>query len=378
MNEVTKQKISDLLKTLAIILISFVAAMLIGAIFVVILGKSPLETYKQLILSPFTNMGNFGTIIRNMIPLSLVAIGVAFAGKCGLSNLGGDGQFLMGALAMILVSTTIGKHLGWMSIIVGMLLGTVFGAVCGGFAGWLKAKFKVSEIITVLMLNYIVEYFIAYLDHGPMLKVGSSTPQTESIAEYERIPRIFDGTMFSYSILIVLVCILIYWIVMQKTTFGYKIRVLGGSVKAAQYGGVDPEKYYTKVMAISGAFAGFAGVVEVCSFAYCVQDGICNSYGFNGVLIALLGFYHPVGILLAAFFFSVLNVGGNVMQITCAVPTTFVSMLKGLMVLFILLGLSAKLKKKFRPSKKQACEDLKESVKSTVETTVKMKEREAV
>ena len=82
MNEVTKQKISDLLKTLAIILISFVAAMLIGAIFVVILGKSPLETYKQLILSPFTNMGNFGTIIRNMIPLSLVAIGVAFAGKC--------------------------------------------------------------------------------------------------------------------------------------------------------------------------------------------------------------------------------------------------------------------------------------------------------
>lgn len=294
MNEVTKQKISDLLKTLAIILISFVAAMLIGAIFVVILGKSPLETYKQLILSPFTNMGNFGTIIRNMIPLSLVAIGVAFAGKCGLSNLGGDGQFLMGALAMILVSTTIGKHLGWMSIIMGMLLGTVFGAVCGGFAGWLKAKFKVSEIITVLMLNYIVEYFIAYLDHGPMLKAGSSTPQTESIAEYERIPRIFEGTMFSYSILIVLVCILLYWIVMQKTTFGYKIRVLGGSVKAAQYGGVDPEKYYTKVMAISGAFAGFAGVVEVCSFAYCVQDGICNSYGFNGVLIALLGFYHPV------------------------------------------------------------------------------------
>lgn len=335
-------------KTCAIIAASFLISLCVGAVFILILGKNPLETYRQLIFSPFANIGNFGAVIRQMIPLSIIAVGVSFAGKCGLTNLGGDGQFLMGALAMILVSTTVGKYLGGFSIILGMVLGSLFGAVCGGVAGFLKAKFKVSEIITVLMLNYIIEYFIAYLDHGPMLKAGSSTPQTESIAEFEKIPRIFQGTTFSYSIFIVFGCLFLYWIIMERSPFGYKLKVLGGSVKAAEYGGIEPGKYYLKTMAVSGAFAGFAGVVEVCSFAYCVQDGISNSYGFNGLLVALLGFYHPVGILLAAFFFSVLTVGGNVMQITCAVPTTMVSMLKGLMVLFILFGLSAKFQKKGR------------------------------
>lgn len=348
MDEAAKQKVIQIMKTCAIILASFIASLLVGAVFILILGKNPFETYQQLICSPFANIGNFGAVVRQMIPLGIIAVGVAFAGKCGLTNLGGDGQFLMGALAMILVSTTVGKYLGSFSILVGMVLGILFGAVCGGVAGFLKAKFKVSEIITVLMLNYIIEYFIAYLDHGPMLKSGSSTPQTESIAEFEKIPRIFQGTTFSYSIFIVIGCLLLYWIIMEKTEFGYKIKVLGGSVKAAQYGGIEPEKYYLKTMAVSGGFAGFAGVVEVCSFAYCVQDGISNSYGFNGLLVALLGFYHPAGILLAAFFFSILTVGGNVMQITCAVPTTLVSMLKGLMVLFILFGLSAKFRKKLK------------------------------
>lgn len=348
MNEIRKQKITGTLKTIGIILISFAVSLLIGAIFILILDKNPIVTYRQMIFAPFTNIGNFGAVVKNMIPLTLIAIGVAIAGKCGLSNLGGDGQFLMGALAMIIVSTTIGKYLGAFSIIVGMILGSLFGAICGGVAGFLKAKFKVSEIIIVLMMNYIVEYFIAYLDHGPMMKAGSSTPQTESIAAYERIPRIFQGTTFSWSILIVFVCLILYWILMEKTAFGYKVKVLGGSVKAAEYGGIQPDKYYMRVMALSGAFAGFAGVVEVSSFAYCVQDGICNSYGFNGLMIALLGFYSPIGMLLAAFFFSVLTVGGNVMQITCAVPTTLVSMLKGLMVLFVLFGLSAKFEKKIK------------------------------
>ena len=127
--------------------------------------------------------------------------------------------------------------------------------------------------------------------------------------------------------------------------------------------------------AVTRRNSGYLYYSAVVFFLYCALS--CSAftvalYDSRGISSA------QVGILLAAFFFSVLNVGGNVMQITCAVPTTFVSMLKGLMVLFILLGLSAKLKKKFRPPKKQACEDLKESVKSTVETTVKMKEREAV
>ncbi len=348
MNKINKQKTEGILRTVSVIILSFIAALILGSVFILILGKDPIETYRQLIFSPFTNMGNFGAVIRNMIPLTIVAVGVSFAGKCGLSNLGGDGQFLMGALAMIIVSTTVGKYLGSFSIIAGMVLGIVFGAVCGGIAGFFKAKFKVSEIITTLMINYIVQYFIAWLDHGPMLKAGSSTPQTESVAEYERLPRIFAGTTFSYSIFIALICVIIYWIVMEKTSFGYKIKALGGSVKAAAYGGIRSDSYYLKVMAISGAFAGFAGVVEVCSFAYCVQDGISNDYGFNGLMVALLGFYSPWGMVLAAFFFSLLTAGGNVMQVTSAVPTTLVDMLRGLMILFILFGLSGKAKKKLR------------------------------
>jgi ABC-type uncharacterized transport system permease subunit len=325
-----------------IILFSVIASFLIGMIFILAFGQNPFEVYKVLLTSPFNNIANFGNIFKNATPLIIIGVGVALASKCGLSNLGGDGQFYMGALGMALVTMSVGPYFGRFSIVAGIILGALMGAIWGGIAGFFKSYFKVSEIITTLMLNYICDYLISYLVHGPLKAPGSPLPQTQMIQDYEKIGRLIPGTTASYAFLIAIACVILYWLILNKTSFGYNLKVVGGSTKAALYNGTETSRYYMVTMMISGAFAGLAGVVEICAVQYRLLEGISNDFGFNAVMISLLGMLHPLGIFLAAMLMSLLDVGAGVMQITCKVPNSLVAILKGLIILFILWGMSKK------------------------------------
>lgn len=328
-----------------IILLSVLGALLVGAVFLLIQKKSPVEVYQQLLFSPVKTVGNLGQVIKDATPLIIIGVGVSIATKCGLSNLGGDSQFYMGALGYVLVSITIGDKLGGFSLIVGILVAMVFGALTAAIAGVFRACFKVSEIITTLMLNYIVQYFISYLVNGPLKSEGSTIAQTAEVPACMKIPRMFQGTTASWAILIAIVCAVFYWVLISKTKFGYNIKTVGGGIRAARYSGINPMKYYMMVMALSGVFGGLAGAIEVSSQKYRLLEGLSNDFGFNAVLVSLLGMLHPVGVVIAAIFFAWLSTGANVMQITCGVPVTFIAIIKGILILFILFGMSIKLGK---------------------------------
>ncbi len=347
-------------RTLGIIILSMIAALLVGSIFIVIMGQNPLEAYKQLLISPFTTGAGIGQILRGATPLIIIGVGVALAGHCGVSNMGGDGQYYMGTIGMMLVSVYWGEKLGGSSLFVGLLFGMLLGMLTAMIGGIFKAYFKVSEIITTLMLNYIIEQLVGWMVRGPIQAEGTKLGQSAPLHEWEKIPKLIQGSAASYTFFVAVASVLVFWFILYKTPLGYNIKTVGGSIKAAIYNGTSPKKYYIIVMAISGLFSGLAGVMDLCGNQGRLQEGISDGFGFDAMLISLIGVRTPWGVFFAAILMSLLKVGGYSMQISCKVPVTLVEVIRGLMVLFILWGMSQKegdssfkgLKKIFGGSKK--------------------------
>ena len=347
-------------RTLGIIILSMIASLLVGSIFIIIMGQNPLEAYKQLLISPFTTSAGIGQILRGATPLIIIGVGVALAGHCGVSNIGGDVQYYMGTIGMMLVSVYWGEKLGGSSLFVGLLFGMLLGMLTAMIGGIFKAYFKVSEIITTLMLNYIIEQLVGWMVRGPIQAEGTKLGQSAPLHEWEKIPKLIQGSAASYTFFVAVASVLVFWFILYKTPLGYNIKTVGGSIKAAIYNGTSPKKYYIIVMAISGLFSGLAGVMDLCGNQGRLQEGISDGFGFDAMLISLIGVRTPWGVFFAAILMSLLKVGGYSMQISCKVPVTLVEVIRGLMVLFILWGMSQKegdssfkgLKKIFGGSKK--------------------------
>ncbi len=342
------------LRTLGLILISIVAALLIGSIFVAFVGVSPLEAYKYLLLKPYSTMLGFGEVITKAIPLMIVGVGVAFAANGGCNNLGGEGQMYVGTLGAILFATSsFGQNLGVWAVPAGMLCGALFGAIWGGFAGFMKAYYGSNELIVTLMLNYIAVQLIAYLVHGPIMEYGGVNPQSEAIADSMKLAKLWRGTRAHIGLLIAIACVLVYWFVRKYTRFGYNLRIVGKSPRAAAYAGCNIKFYRFISMVLAGGFAGLAGAIEIFGVQYRLIEGICGSMGITGMVVALIGRLNPAGVVIATVMMAGLSAGAEKMQVSCGVPVTLVDILQGMIVLFILVSLSYQAFKG-RPRKKAA------------------------
>lgn len=323
----------------AIFLFSVLAALVIGAGFLAVLKVNPLTAYYYLLIRPFGSFNSIGEMSIKLVPILLVGVGVSFTFSAKLSNLGGEGQICLGAIGMTIVGTSaLGTSLGGWSIPLGMLVAALFGAVWAGIAGLVKTCFHASEIITTLLLNYIAVQFLSYCVYYPLRDPGGNIPQSAKVAAV--LPKLFSGSRMNAGILIALAAVVIYAVVIRRTSFGYRLRVLGGSVPAAEYGGISRSKYYLLAMMLSGVFTGIAGAVEVVGTQTRLLEGLAGSYGFDGVVAALLGMLHPAGVAAASVLLAVLNTGAETMQVKTGVSSLFVNVLEALIVLFILLGMS--------------------------------------
>lgn len=331
------------LRTLGLVLTAIVLALLIGAIFVSFVGKNPLEAYYYMIVRPYTTKLGFGEIITKAIPLIIVGVGVAFAAVGGCNNLGGEGQMYVGTLGAILVATSsFGQSLGAFSILFGLLAGALFGAIWGGFAGFMKAYYGSNELIVTIMLNYVALQLIAYLVHGPIMEQGGVNPQSAEVPAVARLPKLISGTRAHVGLFIALACVAVYWFVCRYTQFGYNLRVVGKSPKAAQYAGCNVKKYRFLAMVLAGGFAGLAGAVEIYGVQYRLIEGICEGMGITGMVVALIGCLNPLGLVAASVMMAGLDAGAEKMQISSGVPVTLVDILQGIIVLFILISFSLK------------------------------------
>lgn len=335
-----------LLYTIGIILFSVVFTLLVASVILTVLGANVLDTFRVIFLYPFTTMKNISGVIKMMTPLTIVGVGICVAYRSGITNIGGEGQMLMGMLAStaFAIYTDLPRAIELPLI---MLMGMLGGALWGALPGVLKSKFGVSELLSTVMFNYIAAQFFAYMLRVPLLDPevvgGAGDPQTVKLAKTqwlskfsELVPGVDKGLNFHSGIFIALLLAVVVFCFMWKTPTGYKMRAAGASDRAARYGGISVSKYLVLAMVLSGACCGLAGTVEVMGVHHRGLMNATGGYGFSGIVVALFGGLHPLGVIPAAFFFAVITYGCSALQINhIAVPSNVVDVLQGLVILVI-------------------------------------------
>jgi general nucleoside transport system permease protein len=320
------------------------AALLVGAVILLFLNVNPIEAYHALLEGAFGSPNAFAETLVKATPLLLVAIGICISFRGDVINIGGDGQMIVGALLATWVGLSLTGLYGWIVILLAMLAGFLGGAIWGGIPGYLKAYFNVNEILSTVMMNAIAVQLMNFLLRGPMIdpsqaELASKIPQTARLLEIFRLPRLVPTRLHLGTLIAVLLAVLVY-ILLWRTTLGYRIRAVGQNPHAARYAGINVQRFVVLALLLSGAFAGLAGTNQVFGVNYrMITDGSSSGFtggaGFNGIVVALFGQLHPLWSIPASVLFGGLLVGANSMQRAVQVPSAFVTVLNGLVVIFV-------------------------------------------
>jgi simple sugar transport system permease protein len=320
------------------------AALVVGAVILLFLDVNPIEAYKALFEGAFGSPNALAETIVKATPLLLVAIGICISFRGDVINIGGEGQMIVGALLATWVGLSLTGLYGWFVILLAMIAGFLGGAFWGGIPGYLKAYFNVNEILSTVMMNAIAVQLMNFLLRGPMIdpsqaELASKIPQTARLLEFFRLPRLVPTRLHLGALIAVGLAILVY-ILLWRTTLGYRIRAVGQNPHAARYAGINVQHFVVLALLLSGAFAGLAGTNQVFGVNYrMITDGSSSGFtggaGFNGIVVALFGQLHPLWSIPASVLFGGLLVGANSMQRAVQVPSAFVTVLNGLVVIFV-------------------------------------------
>jgi simple sugar transport system permease protein len=320
------------------------SALAIGAIMLLVLGANPFEAYGALIEGAFGSSNALADTVVKATPLLLVGLGICISFRANVINIGGEGQMIIGALTATALGLAYPNASGWLMIPLSMLLGFLGGALWGGIPGFLKAYFNVNEILSTIMMNAIAVQLMNYLLSGPMidptqLSKASRIPQTARLSQAFDLPRLVPTRLHLGAGIAVVLAVLVY-ILLWRTTLGYRIRAVGQNPNASKYAGIEVKKQIVLALLLSGAFAGLAGATQVFGVNHrMITDGSATGFtgsaGFNGIVAALFGQLHPLGTIPASFLFGALLVGANKLQRVVQVPSALIIALNGLVVVFV-------------------------------------------
>ncbi len=313
-----------------------VTAFLLGALLLHQSGHDPLEAFHVLFFGAFGSINRIGETLVKATPLLMLGLAVSVAFRCQIWNIGVEGQFLAGAIASIgfgLAFPDLPKPLAHVLL---PLAGFAGGALWGLLPAYLKSRLNVNEVITTLMMNYVAIYALAYLVRGPLLDPqGFGFPQSPTIAEAYRLPIILGTTRLhaGFPVALGLMSLgLIFW----RTTLGYRFEVVGASRETARFGGIAVDRTLMSNLLISAGVAGLAGWSDALGIHHRLIDDFAIGYGNLGIVAALLGGLHPVGVAAASIVFASLVVGGQTMQRLAGIPFALVDVLQGLIILLII------------------------------------------
>ena len=320
------------------------AALAVGAVMLLVLGANPIRAYGALLEGAFGSANALAETAVKAVPLLLVGLGICIAYRANVINIGGEGQMIIGAILGTVVGLTLSGRSGWLIIPLALLTGFVGGAMWGAIPGALKAYFGVNEILSTVMMNAIAVQVMNFLLRGPLIdpaqaELASQIPQTAPLDNAYRLPRLVPTRLHLGALIAVLLAVAVY-VLLWRTTLGYRIRAVGYNPDASRYGGIQVKRQIVTALVLSGAFSGLAGVMQVYGLNYrMITDGSATGFtassGFNGIVAALFGQLHPIGTIPASFFFGALLVGANKLQRVMQVPSSFIIGLNGLVVVFV-------------------------------------------
>lgn len=315
--------------------LSIFASLLIGALIMILNGRSPLIGYTALIRGAFGSNYNIATTFAKTVPLVLTGLGAAIAFRAGISNVGGEGQLYLGAFAAAYVGITFRSFPSIIGIPLSILAGGLVGGAYAFIPGILKVKYKVDEVITTIMLNTVAILFTGYLVNHPFATSQGKMGATEIIGEQYQFSKLVKLSTLNTSIFYMAGFALLIYYLMEKTSFGYEIKMTGQNNLFARYGGINDKKQMLIAMVISGGLCGIAGVFEVLGVHYRFLQNISPEFAFDGMLIALIVKNNPVGIILMSIFFGALKTGSISMENATSIPSELVLVIQSIIILFI-------------------------------------------
>jgi general nucleoside transport system permease protein len=316
-----------------------VVTLILSAIPILVAGAHLLESYYALFFGALGTRFNLLETLIKMSPLLLTGLAVAFAFRAKFWNIGAEGQLMAGAL----MATTLGLSLKgvppFLVLPMIMVSGFLAGGLWAAIPALLKTKLKVDDVVSTLLLNYVMIHIMGALLFGPLQQPGSSWPRSSEIIEAAKYPILAPRSRFHLGVLIAVAAVFVIWFINKKTVFGYQAKAVGVNVRVAHFGGINTTSVILWTALISGGLAGLAGVGELCALQYRLIMDISPGYGYSGIVIAMLGNLHPVGVLFSSLFFSVIIVGAQTMSRMTGVPSYIAEVIQGMALMVMLVFL---------------------------------------
>lgn len=310
-------------------------ALAIGGLVIIGMGKDPVRGYAMLFYGSLGSPQKIAHSLVTACPLIFTSLAASFAYKCGVFNLGGEGQFIMGAVASSAFCVVTGIE-GPLGLMGALTVGVLAGAAWAALPGIMKITRGLNEMITSIMLNYVATLFMGFV-FSNALRDGT-TPQTPPVAESVQLARLSDMFRMHWGVLIAVACAVALYYVMFRTSFGFKVRAVGINAEASRVNGFPVKRLMLLAFLISGAVAGLGGSVELLGNQIRLMSGFGAGFGFDGVAIALIAQLNPLGSLLVAIFFGILRAGSISLQIAVNVPTAIVDIIQALIIIFAVAG----------------------------------------
>ncbi|MDO5022495.1 MAG: ABC transporter permease [Eubacteriales bacterium] len=320
-------------------LMSILAALVAGGLFLLALGYNPFEIYASILSGALGSSGMQKETIKIMIPLCLTTLGVTLAFKMRFWNIGAEGQICAGAIAASYFAY-FQDQLPQAVLLPAMAIAAVVaGGLWGLLPAYFKTRFGTNETLFTLMLNYIIGFFITYLREGPWRNPEGGFAATPRFPKQARLPMLNFPGIGNIHIGWVVMFVMVFWVFfyLRYTKHGYELTVVGENINTAKYAGMPVKKIILRTMFISAGICGLVGMIQVAGPDRQLTDAVANGRGFTAVSIAWLARLSPIGIMFVSFLFSVLEKGCSMMQTDFRIPASMSDILQGI-ILFCVLG----------------------------------------
>lgn len=337
---------------LAIAIAAIAGVVIVVLISLTLLGHAPLTVLATWFEGAAGSWTRVALSMQEAGPLLLTGLAAAVAFRCGVWNIGAEGQFLIGAVTMVGFGTVwLLPGPSWLILPFALLASACTGAAWALLATGLERWRGVPVVLSTILLNFIAVAVVGILVQGWLHDPATSAPQTALIAEHLRLPVLVDGTRLHLGVAVGAIIAIALWLVLKRTTVGFEVQVVGLNPDAARVLGMPVAARQVLVMAVSGGLAGFAGAVQVAGVTG-MLSGAPVSYGYAGIAVAMLGRLHPLGIIAAALFLGMLSTGARHLERRLAIPHDLGDVVQGLLVLAVLVGAGIAARRALRPRAK--------------------------
>lgn len=317
-------------------ILAIILGLLTGALLMLAINSNPVEGFTYLFQGGLKSVERIGNTIATATPLILTGLSVAFAFRTGLFNIGAAGQMLFGGFCATAVGLTVDvpRPLLLALMVVAGILG---GAAVATIPGILKAKFNVHEVVSTIMMNWTVFWFVYYA--VPKYFQGQYATESRPLPDaalfrLEWLSKLFKGSYINLGIILAILAIIIIGFILNKTTLGYELKAVGFNRHGAEYAGIPVNKNIVLSMMISGGLAGLAGAIEYAGNTNIIQIGVLPTQGFDGIAVSLLGANSPIGVLFAALFFGLLYTGSGFMSAMTEIPPEIANTIMATIIYF--------------------------------------------